>query len=64
VLVEAPAGIVNQELDNLPSGIHLEPGRILIEGFQNSQEALQKMLALAMAMGNDPIGFDARIRRL
>jgi hypothetical protein len=61
VLVEAPTAIVNQALDNLPPGIRLEPGRILIEGFQTSEEAMRKMLALVMAMGNDPLGFDARI---
>ena len=61
VLVEAPTTIVNQELDNLPPGVHLAPGRIVIEGFKTPEEAMKKMLALVMAMGNDPFGVEARI---
>lgn len=61
VLVEAPAAVVNQELDRLPSGVHLSPGRIVIDSFSTPEEAKQKMLALIMAMANDPDGFDARI---
>ena len=61
VLVEAPTTIVNQELDSLPPGVHLAPGRILIEAFRTPEEAHQKLLALAMAMANDPLGFAARI---
>jgi len=61
VLVEAPTSIVNQEFADLPSGVHLSPGRIIIEGFQTPEQAMQKLLALAMAMGNDPLGFAARI---
>jgi hypothetical protein len=41
--------------------VHLAPGRILIEAFQSTEEAQQKLLALAMAMANDPLGFAARI---
>ena len=61
VLVEAPTAIVNQELDSLPPGVHLAPGRILIEAFRTPEEAQRKLLALAMAMANDPLGFAARI---
>ena len=61
VLVEAPASVVNQSLDSLPSGVHLEPGRIVLDGFRTPEEAKQKLLALIMAMGNDLDGFDARI---
>jgi hypothetical protein len=61
VLVEAPTAVVNQELDNLPPGISLSPGRIVIDNFKTPEEAMQKMLALVMAMGNDPLGFEARI---
>lgn len=61
VLVEAPTAVVNQELDNLPPGVSLSPGRIVIDGFKTPEEAMQKMLALVMAMGNDPLGFEARI---
>jgi hypothetical protein len=61
VLVEAPTSIVNQELDSLPPGVHLAPGRIVIEAFRTPEEAQQKLLALAMAMANDPLGVAARI---
>ena len=61
VLVEAPTAIVNQVLDSLPPGVHLSAGRIVLEGFSTPDEARQKLLALIMAMGNDPEGFDARI---
>ena len=61
VLVEAPVEIVNQQLDTLPAGVRLSPGRIVIEGFSSPDEAKQKFLALIMAIGNDPDGFDERI---
>jgi len=61
VLVDAPPAIERQELDNLPEGVRLSPGRILIEGFGTPEEAQQKLLALVMAMGNDPSGFEASV---
>lgn len=61
VLVEAPSLVVNQELETLPPGVHLSPGRIVLDGFATPEEAKQKLLALIMAMGNDPDGFDARV---
>ena len=61
VLIEAPTAIVNQELDSLPPGVHLSPGRIVLDGFSTPEGAKRKLLALIMAMGNDPDGFDARI---
>jgi hypothetical protein len=61
VLVEAPDSIVNQEINSLPAGVRLAPGRILIEGFTTPDEAKQKLLALIMAIGNDPEEFDNRI---
>ena len=60
LLVEAPTAIVNQSLDSLPSGVHLEPGRIVVT-FEQPLQALEKLLALAMAIGNDLDGFDALI---
>jgi hypothetical protein len=50
--VEAPTRVVNQIFDNLPPGIQLEKGRITIQ-FTDSKEALEKLLALAMAIGNE-----------
>ena len=52
VLVEAPVRVMNQEMDKLPGGVQVEAGRITIE-FEEPQQALQKLLALAMAIGND-----------
>jgi hypothetical protein len=61
VLVEAPTSIKRQDFDTLPSGIELSPGRILITEFRTPEEALQKLLALAMAVGNDPLLFENKI---
>jgi hypothetical protein len=52
LLVEAPAQVLTQEFETLPAGVHLHPGRITIE-FEEPQQALEKLLALAMAIGND-----------
>ncbi len=52
LIVEAPTAVVNQELENLPSGVRLESGRITVE-FDEPQQALEKLLALAMAISND-----------
>jgi hypothetical protein len=57
VLVEAPPAIVRQQLENLPAGVSLAPGRIVLEGFTTVEEAQQKILALIMALGNNPEGF-------
>ena len=62
LLVEAPLAMVNQTWEDLPAGIDLEPGRITIQ-FQTLQQALEKLLALAMAMGNDQQRFEDRICR-
>jgi hypothetical protein len=61
VLVEAPTAVVHQEIESLPVGVHLSPGRIVLEGFSTPEQAKQKLLALIMAMANDPDGFDERI---
>jgi hypothetical protein len=49
--------VVNQELESLPPGVHLSPGRIEIGGFRTLDGAKQKLLALILAIGNDPAGF-------
>jgi len=56
--VEAPTRVVNQILDHLPPGIHLEKDRITIQ-FTDSKEALEKLLALAMAIGNEYERFES-----
>ena len=60
LFVEAPACIVNQKFENLPAGLRLEPGRITVE-FDNPQQALEKLLALVMAIGNDSDCFERQI---
>lgn len=60
VLVEAPATIVDQELEHLPEGIRLEPGCITVR-FAEPHQALERLLALAMAIGNDPDRFERQV---
>ena len=59
LLIEAPAEVVNQEFEDLPPGVYIEAGRITIE-FEHPQQALEKLLALAMAISNDYDWFDRR----
>ena len=61
LLVEAPARIVDQGFENLPVGVQLEPGRISVS-FDHPQQALEKLLALAMAIGNDFERFERQVR--
>jgi len=57
VMIEAPADIVNQRFDALPAGVTIQPGRVTVE-FETPQQALEKLLALAMAIGNDFEGWE------
>lgn len=57
VMVAAPAAVVNQQLAGLPEGISVAPGQISIR-FGSPTEALQKLLALAMAIRNDEMLFE------
>jgi hypothetical protein len=52
VLVEAPTAVLNRELADLPDGVSISPGAISIT-FSSPNEALERLLALAMAIGND-----------
>ncbi len=61
LLVEAPAQVVAQELESLPEGVRLEPGRITVT-FEQALEALEKLLALAMAISNDFDRFERQVR--
>jgi hypothetical protein len=61
VPVEAPASVVNQGLADLPAGVALGPGQITVR-FTTSQEALEKLLSLAMAIGNDLEGFEHAVQ--
>lgn len=57
VLVEAPLSIVNSRLDGLPAGVSVNRGQISVQ-FETAAEALEKLLALAMAIGNDRDRFE------
>jgi hypothetical protein len=57
VLVAAPTVIVNQQLEHLPEGVAISPGHISVR-FGTTTEALQKLLALAMAIRNDELLFE------
>jgi hypothetical protein len=57
LMVAAPASVVNQDLEGLPEGIAIHPGSISVT-FGTSREALEKLLALAMAIRNDPVLFE------
>lgn len=61
LLVEAPAQVLNQEFANLPPGVRLEPNRIVVE-FTSPQHALEKLLALAMAISNDFERFERQVQ--
>jgi hypothetical protein len=62
LLVEAPVQILTQEFENLPAGVRLEPGRITVT-FDQPQQALEKLLALAMAISNDFDRFERQVSR-
>ena len=62
LLVEAPTAVVNQEFENLPTGVRLDRGRIHVE-FDEPHEGLEKLLALAMAISNDFDAFERIVRR-
>jgi hypothetical protein len=61
LLVEAPVQLLTQALENLPEGVLLEPGRITVT-FDQPQQALEKLLALAMAISNDFDRFERQVR--
>ena len=60
VLVEAPASLLGQKFEGLPVGVAVAPGQITVR-FQTATEALEKLLALAMAIGNDRERFEQAV---
>lgn len=60
VLVEAPVRLGRIDVAGLPPGVTLAPGSIHLR-FAAPEEALEKLLALAMAIGNDMEGFRAHV---
>jgi hypothetical protein len=61
LLVEASVQVMTQEFANLLAGVDLEPGRISVT-FDQPQQALEKLLALAMAISNDFARFERKVR--
>jgi hypothetical protein len=59
--MEAPVRVLSQQLQNLPAGVSIAPGRIIVE-FTEPRDALEKLLALAMAIGNDYEAFERMAR--
>ena len=57
VLVEAPVSIVRRTFEGLPAGVSVTPGQITVQ-FETATQALEKLLALAMAIGNDQDRFE------
>jgi len=64
VLVEVSNAQVQRvelhDLDGLPEGVELGPGSITVR-FQEPDEALRKLMALAMAIGQNRQAFDERV---
>jgi hypothetical protein len=60
VMVEAPTQVLNQTLGGLV-GVTVSPGYIEVK-FDTPQAALEKLLALAMAIGNDFAAFERMAR--
>ncbi|HEV2987966.1 MAG TPA: hypothetical protein VG759_05960 [Candidatus Angelobacter sp.] len=60
LLVEAPVEVGKLEFKNLPAGVLIEPGRIIVS-FDQPRQAIEKLLALAMAISNDFDGFERRV---
>jgi hypothetical protein len=57
LLVEAPAALAGRGLGDLPAGVRLAPGEITVS-FETVSEALEKLLALGLAIGNDLESFE------
>jgi|SRR5579859_1986308 len=64
-LVEIPIELFETAaFENLPPGVTIEPGHIHIQaGDGDPIEARKKLAALAIAMENDPDGFDRRFEK-
>ena len=65
VLVEVPDAEVRRvelhDFDGLPEGVELAPGSITVS-FREPDEALQKLMALALAISQNRDAFDERVR--
>ena len=57
LLLEAPAALAGRGLGELPAGVRVAPGEITVR-FETVPEALEKLLALGLAIGNDLESFE------
>lgn len=62
VPVVAPIAVMDSRISQLPAGVSLEPGRIAVS-FDTVTEACERLLALAMAIGNDPVQFEELVSK-
>ena len=64
VLVEVPQDQIRRverhDFEGLPEGVELAPGSITVR-FSEPEEALRKLMALAMAISQNRLAFDARV---
>jgi len=52
LLVETPASSAHRRISDLPAGVRIAPGEITVR-FETVPEALERLLAVALAIGND-----------
>ena len=57
---ETLRAVYKDDFEGLPAGVELAPGRIQIT-FEHPNEALEKLLALAMAIGQNPAAFEEHV---
>jgi hypothetical protein len=64
VLVEVPdtqkRRVELHDIEGLPEGVELSPGSISLR-FRTPEEALQKLMTLALAIGRDRLAFEERV---
>jgi hypothetical protein len=52
--------IATRDFDGLPEGVELAPGCITVR-FTRPEEALEKLMALALAIGHNRMAFEERV---
>ena len=62
VRFKVPAETMSAKLANLPEGVSVAPGRIEVR-FDGAENALERLFALAQALGNDYVRFEELVGR-
>jgi hypothetical protein len=52
--------LASRDIEGLPAGVELAPGRITVR-FRKPEEALEKLMALALAIGHNRAAFEERV---